>query len=102
MLGGELLLQYLPIKELLSYIPQSILFTILGFIPGCGMSVLSISLLNQQIISFFAYCCLLTTCNGYGLVVLFKNHYKSNLLLIMILVLCVNAFILSFLCEVIL
>ena len=99
---SEILLHYLPFKELLSFVPQSFLFTILGFIPGCGMSVLAISLLNQQIISFFAYCSLLTTCNGYGLIVLFKNHYKSNLLLIMILVLCVNAFILSFLCEVIL
>ena len=99
---SEILLHYLPFKELLSFIPQSFLFTILGFIPGCGMSFLAISLLNKQIISFFTYCCLLTTCNGYGLVVLFKNHYKSYLLLIMILVLCVNAFILSFLCEVIL
>lgn len=100
MLISEILLQYIPVKEALSFLPPKVLFALLGFIPGCSIPILGISLLNQKIISFFTYCCLLTTCNGYGLVVLFKNHYKSKLIFILILVLCMNAFILSLLSEV--
>lgn len=99
----EIIFDIIDVNYLLSIFSHSfisrIILMLIGLIPGCSGPFLAYSLLNSQFISFSVYSCVLTTCNGFGLVVLFKNYCTKYIFIIIISLLC-NALFISFLCEV--
>ena len=77
----------------------TIVLSLLGFIPGCALPISAFTFLTQNYISFSAYCALLTTCNGYGLVVLMKQKYPIKMIMILIFALIFNALLISILMK---